>query len=106
MKRGKCRSRAAHPTWRSELWLIRIKRKRYDDGNIPIRLVGEGRGGVTVSTTNREKRAIRILTGAERVVGTLELLAGCEFLALCRNTLEVIGVVLEAVEVVRVIDQE
>lgn len=36
-------------------------------------------------------------TGAKRVVGTLELLAGREVLALCRYALEVIGVVLVAV---------
>lgn len=35
--------------------------------------------------------------GAKRVVGTLELLAGREVLALCRYALEVIGVVLVAV---------
>jgi hypothetical protein len=38
------------------------------------------------------------LTGAERVVCTLELLARREVLSLGRYTLEVVGVVLEAVE--------
>lgn len=35
-------------------------------------------------------------TGAERVVGSLELLAGGEVLALGGDALEVVGVILEA----------
>lgn len=50
-----------------------------------------------MSTRQSGQQILEIRTGAERVVGTLELLAGSEILALGSDTLEVVGVVLEAV---------
>ena len=49
-----------------------------------------------MSHVTRSLSKQRSLTGAEGVVGTLELLAGGKVFALGGNALEVVGVVLEA----------
>ena len=59
-----------------------------------------------MSVVRLPRENIWIRTGTKRVVRPLELLAWCKVFTLRCDTLEVIGVVLEAVEVVRVIDQE
>jgi hypothetical protein len=87
--RGRCHFPSARPTCRSANKLpvnpVSVNDERY---TIPIHLV--------MLRLTHQKKFKRGRTGAERVVGTLELLAWCKVFAFRCNTLEVIRVVLEA----------
>lgn len=85
-----CRSRVVRPTWKStqkSVTGLGVVTHKF----IPIHL----------ENTELDRTAGRMLggkrTGAQRVVGLLELLAWSKVLALGSNTLEVVGVVLEAI---------